>query len=111
MESKEALRFLCCLLFSRFCVRSRSCYHAPTDERQDLTGANRENKDGKQRSPPFPLLPPVQTGVLQRSNNELADGTRHHAVVNAVCAVGRAEPGIATQVIGRALDGGCNATG
>src|SRR6266576_6769881 len=40
----------------------------------------------------------------------LAAGTRHHAIVNAVCAVGRAEPGIPTQVVGRALDGGCNAT-
>src|SRR6267143_981550 len=59
----------------------------------------------------LPLLLPVQTGVLQRSNNGLAAGTRYHAVVNAVCAVGRAEPGIPTQVVGRALDGGCNATG
>src|SRR6266481_5886061 len=57
----------------------------------------------------LPLLPPVQTGVLQRSNNGLAAGTRHHAIVNAVCAVGRAEPGIPTQVVGRALDGGSNA--
>ena len=45
--------------------------------------------------------------VIQRSNNELAAGTRHHAIVNAVCAVGRAEPGIPTQVVGRALDGDC----
>src|SRR5437016_2560866 len=59
----------------------------------------------------LPLLLPVQTGVLQRSNNGLAAGTRYHAVVNAVCAVGRAEPGIPTQVVCRALDGGCNATG
>src|SRR6266446_4040486 len=59
----------------------------------------------------LPLLPPVQTGVLQRSNNGLAAGTRYHAVVNAVCAVGRTEPGIPTQVVGRALDGGSNATG
>src|SRR5947199_1425307 len=57
------------------------------------------------------LLPPVRTGVIQRSNNRLAAGTRYHAVVNAVCAVGCAEPGIPTQVVGRALDGGSNATG
>src|SRR6266481_4276317 len=59
----------------------------------------------------LPLLPPVQTGVLQRSNNGLAAGTRYHAIVNAVCAVGSAEPGIPTQVVGCALDGGSNATG
>ena len=46
-----------------------------------------------------------------RSCNELAAGTRHHAVVNSVCAVRRAEPGIPTQVVGCASDGGCNATG
>src|SRR5438876_9215028 len=59
----------------------------------------------------LPLLPPVQTAVLQRSNNGLAAGTRHHVVVNAVCAVGGTKPGIAAQVVGRALDGGCDATG
>src|SRR6266481_705820 len=59
----------------------------------------------------LPLLPPVQTAVLQRSNNGLAAGTRHHVVVNAVCAVGGTKPGIAAQVVGCALDGGCNATG
>src|SRR5207244_11783399 len=39
-----------------------------------------------------------------------SSGSSYHAIVNAVCAVGRAKPGIATEVVGRALDGGCNAT-
>src|SRR5439155_12446147 len=33
--------------------------------------------------------------------------SRYHAIVNAVCAVDRAEPRIPTQVAVRALDGGC----
>src|SRR5215211_5660395 len=38
-------------------------------------------------------------------------GSSYHAIVNAVGAVRRVKPGVATQVVGRALDGGCNATG
>src|SRR5438094_4069614 len=38
-------------------------------------------------------------------------GTGYYAVIGAVRAVGRAEPGIATQIVGRALDGGSDAAG
>src|SRR5882724_1786287 len=56
------------------------------------------------KSPPLPLLPPVSRFCVRL-------GSSYHAIVNAVCAVGGAEPGIPTQVVGCALDGGCNATG
>src|SRR5436309_9002878 len=38
-------------------------------------------------------------------------GTGYHTIVGSVRAVGSAKPGIATQVIGRALDGGSNTAG
>src|SRR6266487_2756034 len=45
-----------------------------------------------------------------RLEHHLAARTADHAVVGSVCSVGRAEPGIATQVVGRALDCGSDAT-
>src|SRR5437667_4746052 len=68
------------------CVREQ-------DERADSTRVNRVHV------PLFPRLPPVQTS-----------GTGYHAVVGPVCAVCRAEPSVATQVVGRAFDGGSDAT-
>src|SRR5206468_12358591 len=70
----------------------------------DLTGANRENRDGKQEAIRF-LCYLLLVGAVCSS------GSSYHPIVNAVCAVGCAEPGIPTQVVGRALDGGSNATG
>ena len=63
-----------------------------TDERADSTGVNRVHV------PLFPQRPPVQ--FL---------GTGYHAVVDFGRAVGRAEPVIATQVVGSALDVGSDA--
>ena len=36
-------------------------------------------------------------------------GTGYYAVIGSVRSVSRAEPGIATQIVGRALDGGSDA--
>src|SRR5438094_1453434 len=41
----------------------------------------------------------------------MASGRGHHAIVDAVRAIGRLEPRIATQIVGHALDGGCGAAG
>src|SRR5436190_7257803 len=38
-------------------------------------------------------------------------GTGYYAVIGSVRAVGSTKPGVATQVIGRALDGGSNTAG
>src|SRR2546426_11190400 len=56
------------------------------------------------------LRQPVATKTLPGDgDNELAARTGYHAVVGPVRTKGRAEPGIATQVVGRALDGGSDA--
>src|SRR6266487_6901706 len=84
--------------------QEQTAYTGYTTARR-TTGFTRQTEIAEMESkkPPFPLLPPVSRFCVRL-------GSRYHAIVNAVCAVGRAEPGIATQVVGRALDGGSNAT-
>src|SRR6266487_619570 len=57
------------------------------------------------------LRQPVATENLpDDENNELAaSGTGYYAVIGSVRAKGRAEPGVAAQVVGRALDVGSDA--
>jgi hypothetical protein len=48
--------------------------------------------------------------LLREEDNGLAaPRTRYYAIVNSVCAVGRAEPGIPTQIVGGALNCGSDA--
>src|SRR5439155_17507504 len=85
--------------------QEQTAYTGYTTARR-TTGFTRQKEIAQMesKSPPLPLLPPVSRFCVRLGSN-------YHAIVNAVCAVGSAEPGIPTQVVGRALDGGSYATG
>src|SRR5207249_8908139 len=59
---------------------------------KNSTGSNRKNGDEEDFS--AASVASSSNRGTPASNNGLAAGTRYHAVVNAVCAVGRAEPGV-----------------
>src|SRR5438874_4877648 len=75
-----------------------------SDSPKEFNKSKQREQRWEARSPPFPLLPPVSRFCVR-------SGGSYYPVVDSICAIRRAEPVIATQVVGRALDGGCNATG
>src|SRR5439155_18059428 len=85
--------------------QEQTAYTGYTTARR-TTGFTRQKEiaEMESKSSPLPLLPPVSRFCVRL-------GSSYHAIVNAVCAIGRAEPGIPTQIVGCALDGGSNATG